>query len=834
MKKLFLALSLLVAGAAAAWAVPAYPGLVTRTQPDGSTIRVRLFGDESAHWMATEDGRPLVLASDGFLREAPSTRSFSSAGSVVRRQAPAPKKAITQGSKNFIVLLIEFSDVKFTHTWDEFDQLLNSEGYNGTGSVRDYYVDQSGGQLNPHWDVFGPITVSGTMADYGANDANGNDVNPDGLLAEACKLWDDQIDFSKYDNDGDGYVDNVYYFYAGYGEAQGASEDTIWPHAYALYGNGYQRKFDGVTVLSYACGSELMGASERYGTRMDGIGTFCHEFGHVLGLPDFYDTDYSDNGSAQYTPGSFSLMDGGCYNNNSCSPPYLGAVEKDLLGWMTLPEPVSDAGDYSINPIQDNACAVIPTGTSGEIFLLEYRDGTGWDAYITYSGTVATGVLIYQVDKSKTKVGSSTAKSYWDNGYNINCYSSHPCYRIIPAKKGSNYSKWPFGEISGVDKHTPVAWNGTSNGMTINNIAPGSGNASFTVAIDFTRYVTGTVKDSEGKGLSGVQISLSEPQASSAPASRRISRAPRRTASASATTGSDGSYSITVPDGAGTELVITAEKSGYLPKTVTVTLTAGEAIVAFTLYTVTEGEPSELIKYDPDAEFFVIGFGDVSTYPDVSAAIYFDRDELTGFVGSTFSSISFYGYSSRVDEAKVFVFFDSELVLEKKATFNTKGMTVVDISDEGLAIPADKGVYIGYALKGTNYGYPIVVSDSEADGKSNFAGVSYELDQSEWEQLTPDLGALVISAKIVSGASSTSGMENTAIFAAGIKSIVKVGGKYILSEAGDEPSEVVWYLDGAKKDSVKSADLSNGLHTITAIVTYSDGSTEEISTQVTK
>ena len=124
MKKLFLALSLLVAGAAAAWAVPAYPGLVTRIQPDGSTIRVRLFGDESAHWMATEDGRPLVLASDGFLREAPSTRSFSSAGSVVRRQAPAPKKAITQGSKNFIVLLIEFSDVKFTHTWDEFDHFF--------------------------------------------------------------------------------------------------------------------------------------------------------------------------------------------------------------------------------------------------------------------------------------------------------------------------------------------------------------------------------------------------------------------------------------------------------------------------------------------------------------------------------------------------------------------------------------------------------------------------------------------------------------------------------------------------------------------------------------
>ena len=832
MKKLFLAVTLLLAGAAAAWAVPAYPGPVTRTQPDGSTLKVRLHGDESRHWTTTEDGRLLVRTEDGFLREALATRSFIPTGLPSRRQAPAPSRVITQGSKNFIVLLIEFSDVKFTHTNAEFDQLLNSDGYNGTGSVRDYYLDQSDGQLNPHWDVFGPITVSGTMADYGANDDEDADVNPDGLLAEACKLWDSKIDFSKYDNDGDGYVDNVYYFYAGYGEAHGAEENTIWPHAWGLYGN-YQTVFDGVTVFSYACGSELMGASSRDGTAMDGIGTFCHEFGHVLGLPDFYDTDYSDNGSAKYTPGAFSLMDSGCYNNNSCSPPNLGAVELDMLGWMTLPDPVSSDGSHYFSPVADNSCAVIPTGTDGETFLLEYRDGTGWDSYITYGGTVAKGILIYQIDRSKTRVGSSTARSYWDNGYNINCYASHPCYRIIPAQTGNNYSKWPFAGVSGVYKYTPVAWNGTSNGMALSEMSVGS-TASFTVTTDYSRYVSGTVTGSDGKAVSGVTVTLSDPQSSAAPASRKLSRAPRREASVTVTTGSDGSYSLTVPDGAGTALVITAEKSGYIPKSVSITLTAGEAKVDFTLYTAAEGEPSDLIKYDPESDMYIVGYQDVTNYPDVVAAVHFDAEELYDFAGAEFSTISFLANCSSVTAAKVFVFFDSELVLEQNTSLANKKMTTVDVSDAGLAIPSGKGIYIGYALKGTDNGSPIVVDDSDADGVSNFAGTSYDLDPSEWEQLGPELGNVVISARVVRGTGGTSGMEHTAIFAAGIKSIVKVSGKYMLSEAGDEPSQVVWYLDGVRKESVRGADITSGLHTVTAEVSYSDGSIEEITVQVTK
>ena len=832
MKKLFLALSLLLAGACAAWAVPAYPGIITRVQPDGSTIQLRLCGDESNHWMTTPEGRPLVLSDDGFLREVPSTRSSAPAATAPRRQAPAQDRSITRGGKNFLVLLIEFSDVKFKHTQEEFYNLLNAEGYNGTGSVRDYYLDQSKGQLDPHWDVFGPITVSGKMATYGKNDDKGSDVNPDGLLAEACKLWDDQIDFSKYDNDGDGYVDNVYFFYAGYSEAQGASANTIWPHAWALYGTSYQRVFDGVTVYSYACGSELMGTS---GTKMDGIGTFCHEFGHVLGLPDFYDTDYTTNGSSQYTPDAFSLMDSGCYNNDSCSPPNLGVVEQDMLDWMTLPEPISTEGSYTISPVYEQSCAVVPTGTAGETFVMEYRDGTGWDSYIKYSSSVAKGLVVYQVDKSKTKVGGYTAKSLWDNGYNINSYSSHPCYRIIPAKTGSNYSKWPFAGSSGVAKYTPVAWNGTSNGMTFSEMTTAAGSASFTVKIDYSRYVSGKITGSDGKALSGVTVSVSEPEVQSAPSGRRVSRAPRRAASASTVTGSDGTYSLTVPEEAGTSLVVTAGLSGYISKSVGITLAAGEAVVDMILYSVEEGEPSDLIKYDPDSEMYIIGFGDTTNYPDIVAAVRFDRNELAGFVGAEFSTIDFYAYCTSVKAAKVFVFFDSKLVLEQKASFNKDGMTEVDVSDAGLAIPSGTDVYIGYALKGADYGYPVVVSDSDSDGESNFLGVDYSLDQSEWEALDADYGNIVLSASLVRGATGGgSGMEDTAIFAAGIKSIVKVGARYILSEAGDEPSSAVWYLDGVKKDVVKSSDLSSGQHTISVMLTYSDGSTEEISTEVTK
>ena len=202
---------------------------------------------------------------------------------------------------------------------------LNKPGYsdNGaTGSARDYYYDNSNGVFEPIFDVYGPIKLSQNMAYYGANDSSGNDKNPEQAVKEACQAIDNIVDFSNYDLDGDGEVDLVYMVYAGKGEADGGSSNTIWPHQWNLSSAGVNLILDGKTVDRYACGSELNGSGS-----IDGLGTICHEFGHAMGLPDFYDTDYDTNGQGR-TLLDYSLMDSGSYNNDGWTPPYLNMEER--------------------------------------------------------------------------------------------------------------------------------------------------------------------------------------------------------------------------------------------------------------------------------------------------------------------------------------------------------------------------------------------------------------------------------------------------------------------------------------------------------------------------
>ena len=484
MKKIIATIILTAVASVSLFAVKAPETPIQYRQPDGSVVTIVKHGDEFHHW-TTMNGQVVKLGPDGYWRPVANQSAFrqASAKSIQKRRnaqemvSAARESSIRDGEKHFLVVLIEFSDLAFTveNANSSFANLLNQEGYSangGTGSVKDYYEQNSKEQFKPIYDVYGPVKVSKSYAYYGKNDSDDYDEHPDEALYEACVLLDSQVDFSIYDHDGDRVVDNVFFYYAGHNEAEHASEDTIWPHAYALY--GFNSVFDGVRVSSYACTSEYRGAS---GQSMCGIGTFCHEFGHVLGLPDFYDTDYAKHGTALHM-GSFSLMAGGNYNNNGRTPPYLTAVERNILNWMDgyssfRTGALNEAIEHTIDPIHKNVAFRLDTFVEGEYFLFETRDGTGWDAFLP------KGLLVYHVDQSDNLVENGmTAKYLWKYTNDFNAYAVHPCCYPIASSVDNNPSATVFPGTAGVTSLTLKAWNEDELSPIFSNIAFSDGKIS--------------------------------------------------------------------------------------------------------------------------------------------------------------------------------------------------------------------------------------------------------------------------------------------------------------------------------------------------------------------
>ena len=308
----------------------------------------------------------------------------------------APRKVMqkatypTTGVQKGLVILVEYTNKKFTveNPREAFDRMMNEKDYSengGTGSARDYFIASSNSQFQPEFDVYGPIQLAHAMSYYGANDAYGNDKAPEEMVIEACQQLDDVIDFKEYDRDNDGQIDNVYVFYAGFGEATGGSSSTVWPHSSDIYDEKLKDiELDGVRLNHYACSNELDQKKQ-----MVGIGTFCHEFSHVLGLPDLYSTDYY---VPSFTPDSWILMDRGPYNNNGKTPPYYSIYERYALGWIT-PQEIGKPADIKLDNISKNVGYIIKTDNENEYFLLENRQQEGWDKYIP-----GHGMLIWHID----------------------------------------------------------------------------------------------------------------------------------------------------------------------------------------------------------------------------------------------------------------------------------------------------------------------------------------------------------------------------------------------------------------------------------------------------
>ena len=422
------------------WAKPARRGPLVVTQEDGAEVIVYQHGDERFHWTTNEAGewvaqdangkwQPVSALSEEQIQARREASKFTIAEQTQMRKQAATQTAVkTNVAEHGLVILVNFADQAFKATQAEMDSMHNGYNYSrdysyqynretykihAEGSARQYFYDASFGQYNPKFDVVGPVTVSQKYSYYGANDTYGNDKHAEQMVYEACLLVDSlypEINFSIYDNDGDGEMDYVYVVYAGFGEADGGPANTIWPHSYWIHYAGYNLTIDGVKIDKYACGNEKNAISKQH----DGIGTFVHEFGHVLGLPDLYAT----NNTSHRTLGDWDVMDYGTYNNDGNTPPTYSAYERFFFGWLT-PTLIKDTALLTLHDLYSTNEAFLITTTDEHnligtdpnpttFYLMENRQSNIWDKYLAGHGMMLTKVQ-YDYNKWYQNTVNNTA-----------------------------------------------------------------------------------------------------------------------------------------------------------------------------------------------------------------------------------------------------------------------------------------------------------------------------------------------------------------------------------------------------------------------------------------
>lgn len=472
--------------AAMTFAIPAKKSWKVVSQSDGTTIKVSQAGDEHLHYYITEDNVPIYKAADnrycyltiengklhnsGVLAHESAARSAKELQVMntiydlapIARQMAAKKRSaakrcvrpdrlpskddisVFKGSKKALVILAAFSDKSFSKGDDAivkfYDEVLNQEGYsqNGAaGSVHDYFKDMSRGEFDLTFDIVGPVKVSKSATYYGGpSPIMGGTDHIGEFITEAIKKADEkcEIDWKKYDWDDDGEVEQVFVLYAGYGQATGGPTGTIWPNAWTLDealqnsdGNG-GFSIDGVFINQYACSNELYLDS---GTVPMGLGVFCHEFSHCMGLPDMYDTNY---GSTP-TMGDWDLLAGGSYNGPQgigWCPAGWTSYERAYAGWLELTE--LKAGDIikgmtSLEEADGKAYVIYNDNHKDEYYLLENHKGMGWDKY-----TPENGLLIIHVDYDKDLFDNNIVNSKGEftpaEGYDRYFTNDHP--RMAP------------------------------------------------------------------------------------------------------------------------------------------------------------------------------------------------------------------------------------------------------------------------------------------------------------------------------------------------------------------------------------------------------------------
>ena len=455
-----------------AWAVPATPRPVLRTMADGTEQEVLLCGDENASYLMTLDGKRIA---ESFVGDGSATVLEKARNEIARFENISVENALLEningtgvqngtevqnwtsaqngiGAQNGIaglngagvqlapqstmrnyyvprtgtvripVILVNFTDLQFTleNAREQFSALYNTTGGsnpNATGSVSGYYAASSDSALNLIFDVYGPYDLGHDMAYYGGNTKTSHAQRGTQLVQEAASLASNAgVDFSQYDANNDGYIDNLSIVVAGYNEAEGGPADAIWPYYSELYSS---TTYSGKRLRGYLMISEYRSSG---GKIQAGIGTYCHEFGHALGLPDLYDTDES----SRYTVGSWDVMCSGCYNNNGSTPPTYTAFERFMVGWL-VPEQLTRRSNYVLNPIESANKAYLIADTThnletmtpnpSEYFLIENRQQVGWDA--GRDALVSTGLLVSHITFSSTAWNANSFNNNTILGYAI-------------------------------------------------------------------------------------------------------------------------------------------------------------------------------------------------------------------------------------------------------------------------------------------------------------------------------------------------------------------------------------------------------------------------------
>lgn len=507
-------------------AVPAYRKPVQVTQPDGTTVTITLHGDEWQHFNTTTDGYSVVKNQQGFYVYAEKKNGVLKATQMVAHNAQerkANEQAFLQNIKKFqtpdmtpaianmkkrveaigaqrraqgnratnyenfkgLIVLIQYNDKEFSR--EDYptiiNNMVNQQNYTGfdnnqrSGSVRDYFTDNSQGKFQPQFDVVGPYTVN-----YSQYDANMNDGKCRKILVDALNQADADVNFKNYDGDNDGAVDLVFFILAGNGANYGGNDENLWwPHRSVIFDEDkrtYVYK-DGVMLWDYASSTELCGHTTNPQTVfIDGIGTICHEFSHVLGLPDFYDSNYEEDGQS-VTPGNWSLMDSGCYLDNAFTPAGYSLYERYLVGFTDKPEVISQPGNYTLEPLYDNQKGYwLNTPEPKEFFILENRQRSQfkWDAYLP-----GDGMLVHRVDLSNEGIWQANK---------VNADPEHNYYVLLRAGgETTSSASDPFPGSKKVHELTNVSspynlktWTGKNNQFGVFNIQNTlDGNITFTI-----------------------------------------------------------------------------------------------------------------------------------------------------------------------------------------------------------------------------------------------------------------------------------------------------------------------------------------------------------------
>lgn len=466
-------------------AAPARRQPKTITQPDGSTITIVLRGDEWHHWNTNLQGELLELDEMGFYRPATAAQHEAWQAQTKRAAMRADSIAMqphiaeipTSGTVHGLLILVEFQDVKFSMYNDPlqhysdmmmkpgFDFALSpTSKYKHIGSVHEFFYENSGGIMDLQMDVVGPVTMP-EKASYYASTYDGEAWK---IFVEACQQLDDSIDFSIYDNDGDGKVDFLSSFYAGPGSnAAGVSSTAaIWPHQWTITAasGGQKFYFDDMQIDNYVC------INEEYAGKPDGMGTFCHEFSHLFGLPDLYNYDAC-------SPMDYDLMDSGIYLLNGYCPAPYSSYERYELGWLN-PIELTTTGDYSLTALSSrNEAYIVPVTPdledprTGEYYLFENRQNTRWDTYLP-----GHGMLVWHIDYVQNK---------WYNNQ-PNSWARHMCVDLVEADsiKGDmfGYIQDASATFPGTAGHT--AFTSTTSPAFLGWEYPGRDVANLTVQLD--------------------------------------------------------------------------------------------------------------------------------------------------------------------------------------------------------------------------------------------------------------------------------------------------------------------------------------------------------------